>query len=71
VREPTLLPVFGKLGAKPPVAVAATATGSTSMDKAAARVRAVLSSHGPLALKLSLVLWTVAVLAAAFFITRA
>lgn len=71
MREPTLLPVFGRLEVKPPVAVAAAPAGSKSMDKATARVRAVLSSHGPLALKLSVVLWTVAVLAAAFFITRA
>jgi hypothetical protein len=71
VREPTLLPVFGRLGVKPPVAVAATPAKSRSMKNVVAGMREGLSSHGNLVLKLGVVLWTVVVLAAVFFILQA
>ncbi|MER8864118.1 hypothetical protein NKI19_10385 [Mesorhizobium sp. M0751] len=71
VREPSLLPVFGKLGAKaPPVAIAAS-TMSTAVKSLVNRTREVLSAHGCLALKLSVVLWTLLFLAAVFFIAQA
>nr|WP_246800801.1 hypothetical protein [Mesorhizobium amorphae] len=66
-----MLPVFGRLGVKPPVAVAATPARSSSMKNIVASMRDGLSSHGGLALKLGVVLWTVVVLAAVFFIVRA
>ena len=69
MREPTLVPVFGRLGVKPPVAVAATPT--RSMTNMVVRMREALSSHGRLVLKLGVVLWTVVVLAAVFFILQA
>jgi hypothetical protein len=71
VREPSLLPVFGKLGIKPPVVIAAAPTMSKSMGSIATRMREVLSSHGGLALKLSVVVWTVVILAMVLFITQA
>ena len=71
MREPSLLPVFGKLGIKPSVAISATPTVSKSMNGMLARMREMLSLHGGLALKLSVVVWTVVVLAAVFFITQA
>ena len=70
MREPTLLPVFGRLGVKSPVAVAATPARSSYITNLAARTREGLSSHGGLALKLGVVLWTVLVLAAVFFILQ-
>ena len=70
MREPSLLPVFGKLGVKAPV-VSATPTVSKSMKSMVISMRAVVSIHGGLALKLSVVVWTILVLAAVFFITRA
>lgn len=71
MREPSLLPVFGKLGVKAPVVTAAAPTMSKSVKSMATRMREVLSSHGGLALKLSVVVWTILVLAAVFFITQA
>ncbi|TGQ28588.1 MULTISPECIES: hypothetical protein [unclassified Mesorhizobium] len=71
MREPTLLPVFGRLGVKPPVAVAATPAISRSMQNVVARMREGLSSHGGLALKLGVMPWTVVVLTAVFFILQA
>ena len=71
MREPSLLPVFGKLGIKPPVVIAAAPTMSKSMGSIATRMREVLSSYGGLALKLFVVVWTVLVLAAVFYITQA
>ncbi|RRH91979.1 hypothetical protein EH240_31480 [Mesorhizobium tamadayense] len=71
MREPTLLPVFGRLGVKPPVAIAATPAISRRMKNVVARIREGLSAHGGLALKLGVVLWTVVVLAAVFFILQA
>ncbi|UVK38137.1 hypothetical protein LHFGNBLO_005272 [Mesorhizobium sp. AR10] len=70
MREPSQLPVFGRLGVKPPVVIAAP-TMSKSLEKMVPRLRAVLSSHGGLVLKLSVVVWTILVLAAVFFITQA
>ncbi|CCV12589.1 hypothetical protein [Mesorhizobium sp. STM 4661] len=71
MREPSLLPVFGKLGIKPSVVIAATPTVSKSMNTMVARMREMLSLHGGMALKLSVVVWTVTVLAAVFFIMQA
>jgi hypothetical protein len=70
VREPSVLPVFGRLGVKAPVVIAAPAA-SKRLEKAMTSLRAVLSAHGGLVLKLSVVVWTVVVLAAVFFITKA
>lgn len=70
MREPSVLPVFGRLGVKVPVVVAAP-TGSKGLEKTITSLRAALSEHGGLVLKLSIVVWTVAVLAAVFFITKA
>jgi len=69
MRTPSLLPAFGKLGVKPPVAIAAAPTLSKST--LALRVREILSVHGGLALKLSVVVWTILILAAAFFMAKA
>lgn len=71
MREPSLLPVFGKLGIKSPVVIAAAPTMSKSIKNSVPRMREVLSSHGGLALKLSVVVWTVLVLASVFYITQA
>ena len=71
MRTPSLLPAFGKLGVKPPVAIAAAPTLSKSMNRAALRMRKVLSAHGGLILKLSVLVWTILILAAAFFMSRA
>jgi hypothetical protein len=71
VREPTLFPVFGRLGVKSPAAVAASPAISRSLKKVVADMRESLSSHGGLALKLGVVLWTALVLAAVFFILQA
>jgi hypothetical protein len=67
MRAPSPLPVFGKLGIKPPVAI--VAASSKGMDAIVPRMREVLSVHGGLVLKLSVVVWTILVLAAVFFIT--
>lgn len=69
MRTPSLLPAFGKLGVKPPVAIAAAPTLSKST--VALRMREVLSVHGGLALKLSVLVWTILILAAAFFMSKA
>ncbi|WP_244439949.1 hypothetical protein [Mesorhizobium metallidurans] len=71
VREPSLLPVFGKLGIKPSVPISARPTVSKSMNGMLAHMREMLSLHGGMALKLSVVVWTVAVLAAVFFVMQA
>ena len=70
VREPSVLPVFGRLGVKAPVVIAAP-TASKGLEKTMTSLRAALSAHGGLVLKLSVVVWTVVVLAAVFFITKA
>ena len=69
MRTPSLLPVFGKLGVKPAVAIAAAPTLSKSA--VALRMRQVLSVHGGLVLKLSVLVWTILILAAAFFMSKA
>lgn len=69
MRTPSLLPAFGKLGVKPAVAIAAAPT--LSKNTMALRLREVLSVHGGLALKLSVLLWTILILAAAFFMSKA
>lgn len=67
VRKPSLLPLFGKLGAKAPVAVIPMPVRPAGL---AARLRQVLASHGATALQLSVVVWTVAILGAAFLFAR-
>ncbi|MCV3210446.1 hypothetical protein OHD62_30140 [Mesorhizobium sp. YC-39] len=71
MREPSLLPVFGKLGIKPSVPISAKPMVSKGMNSMLARMREMLFLHGGLALKLSVVAWTVAVLAAVFFTMQA
>ncbi|MEI9406911.1 hypothetical protein [Mesorhizobium argentiipisi] len=70
MREPTLLPVFGRFGVKPPVAVAATRTRARSVKNVAASMREGFSSHGSLILKLGVVLWIVVILVAVFSILQ-
>lgn len=67
MREPSLRPVFGKLGVKAPVAVAAPVQRGQVAD----RMREFLAVHGGFALKFSIVVWMVVVLAAVFFIVQA
>jgi hypothetical protein len=68
LREPSLLPVFGKLGVKTPAAaIVAPARTGRMIDL----MRELLASHGAIALKLSIVVWTVVVLGAVFFIVQA
>ncbi|MEI9418036.1 hypothetical protein [Mesorhizobium sp. Cs1321R2N1] len=67
MRKPSLLPLFGKLGAKAPVAVIPMPVRPAGL---AARLRQVLASHGATALQLSVVVWTVAILGAAFLFAR-
>ena len=69
MRTPSLLPAFGRLGVKPPVAIAAAP--ALSKSTVALRMREILSVHGGLALKLSVVVWTILILAAAFFMSKA
>ncbi|MER9616640.1 hypothetical protein [Mesorhizobium sp. M0207] len=69
MREPTLLPVFGRLGVKPPVGVAATP--GRRMKNGVPRMREGISRHGGMALKVCVVLWTVVGLAAVFVIVQA
>ena len=69
MRTPSLLPAFGKLGVKPRVAI--TAAPALSKSTVALRMREILSVHGGLALKLSVVAWTILILAAAFFMSKA
>ena len=71
MREPTPPPAFGKFSAKVPVAAATKPVGSKRLENAAERMRSGLSSHGSLALKLYVVLWIVAVAAAAFVMMKA
>ena len=51
--------------------VIAAPTASKGLEKTMTSLRAALSAHGGLVLKLSVVVWTVVVLAAVFFITKA
>ncbi|UDL89057.1 hypothetical protein LGH82_28895 [Mesorhizobium sp. PAMC28654] len=66
MREPSLLPVFGKLGLKTRVVMAVPARPGQMAD----RMRQLMTSHGAMVLKLSIVVWTVVVLAAVFFIVQ-
>ena len=67
VREPSPLPVFGKLGVKPSVAVVAAPAASAGI---VSRLREVVAAHGGMALKLSVIAWTMMVLGAVFFMMQ-
>ncbi|MER9303145.1 hypothetical protein NKJ06_27805 [Mesorhizobium sp. M0293] len=67
VREPSLLPVFGKLGLKASVAFAAAPVRSTGV---VSRLREFLAAHGGMVLKLSVIAWTVLILGAVFFMMQ-
>ncbi len=71
MRTPSLLPAFGKLGVKPTVAIVAAPALPKSMNSMALRLREVLSAHGGLVLKLSVLAWTILILAAVFFMSQA
>ncbi|RWL83692.1 MAG: hypothetical protein EOR68_14485 [Mesorhizobium sp.] len=60
---------FGKLGTKAPLAVATGRTGANGM--VGTLVASALPSYGPLALKVCVALWIVAVLASVFFVIKA
>ncbi|MEO5756525.1 MAG: hypothetical protein ABIQ51_06680 [Mesorhizobium sp.] len=68
VREPSLLPVFGKLGVKARVTTVAVPVRSESI---ASRLREFFVAHGGMLLKLAVVVWTVMILAAVFFMMQA
>ena len=67
MREPSSLPVFGKLGVKPSVAVAAAPTASAGIVP---RLRELVAAHGGMALKLSVIAWTMLVLGTVFFMLQ-
>lgn len=67
VREPSLLPVFGKLGVKARVAVLAAPASSAGIVP---RLRELLAAHGGMVLKLSVIAWTILVLGAVFFMMQ-
>lgn len=66
MREPSLLPVFGKQGVKTSVAVARPVASAGIVP----RLRAFLTAHGGMALKLSVIAWTMLVLGAVFFMMQ-
>ncbi|PWJ94606.1 MULTISPECIES: hypothetical protein [Mesorhizobium] len=66
VREPSLLPVFGKLGLKAPVALVAPASSAGVVS----RLRELVAAHGGMMLKLSVIAWTVLILGAVFFMMQ-
>lgn len=66
MREPSLLPVFGKQGVKAPAVGAVRARPAGIVP----RLREVLVTHGGMALKLSVIAWTVMILAAVFFLIK-
>lgn len=70
MRTPSLLPAFGKLGVKPPIAIATAPTLPKGMNSVALRLRELLSVHGGLVVKLSVLAWTILILAAVFFMTQ-
>lgn len=70
MREPTPPPAFGKFGAKAPAAMAEPPK-SKRLENAGTRVLAMLSSHGPLALKLYVTLWIVALAASIIVMLKA
>ena len=67
MREPSRLPVCGKLGVKAPVATVAAPASSAGV---ALRLREFLATHGGMVLKLSVIAWTVLILAAVFFMIQ-
>jgi hypothetical protein len=67
VRQPSPLPVFGKLGAKAPLAFVAAPVRSAG---AASRLRELVTAHGGMVLKVSVVAWTVVILGSVFFMMR-
>lgn len=67
MREPSLLPVFGKLGLRAPVALVAAPVRSADV---ASRLRELLAAHGGMVLKLSVIAWTVLILGAVFFMMQ-
>lgn len=67
MREPSLLPVFGKLGLKGPVVFAAAPVRSAGV---VSRLREILAAHGGTVLKLSVIAWTVLILGAVFFMMQ-
>ncbi|WP_027165689.1 hypothetical protein [Mesorhizobium sp. WSM3224] len=71
MHEPTPPPAFGKFGAKTPVAAVVEPARSKRLQNAATRGLAALSSHGPLALRLYVALWIVAVAASVFVMVKA
>lgn len=67
MREPSPLPVFGKLGVRTSVAIVATPVASVGIVP---RLREVLAAHGGMALKLLVIAWTMLVLGAVFFMMQ-
>lgn len=67
MREPSLLPIFGKLGAKAPVALVAAPVRSAGVVP---RLRKLLAEHGGMLLKLSVIAWTVLILGVVFFMMQ-
>jgi uncharacterized membrane protein len=67
VREPSLLPVFGKLGLKAPAALVAAPIRPAGV---VSRLRDFLTAHGGMVLKLSVIAWTVLILGAVFFMMQ-
>ena len=59
---------FGKLGTQAPAALATGRTGANGMMRT---LVAALPSYGPLALKVCVTLWIVAVLASVFVVVKA
>ena len=71
MRESAPPPAFGKFGAKAPVTAAAERAISKRLENAATRGLAALSSYGPLAVKLYVLLWILAVAASVFVMVKA
>ena len=67
MREPSLLPVFGKLGAKAPAVFVAAPVRSAGV---VARLRELVTAHGGMVLKLSVIAWTMLILGAVFFMMQ-
>ncbi|QPC95144.1 hypothetical protein [Mesorhizobium sp. INR15] len=68
MREPSLLPVFGKLGVKASVTAVAAPVRSEGI---ASWLRELAAAHGGMLLKLAVVAWTAMILAAVFFMLQA
>ena len=67
MREPSLLPVFGKRGLKGLRAPSAVLPAPVASASLGSRLRGLLATHGGMALKLSVIAWTVLILGAVFF----